>query len=608
MRRYMRKNISKIFFLLLVFSISQVSAYREDGKIGLLTVSESLNGTVQRGGVADLYLNIKPGSGRIYIDSFPLSRLDTQITMRFASELACDFLQIDCSNLDFFYTIRADSSIVGGPSAGAAATVLTIGMLDNQDIDDKTIMTGTINSGYLIGPVAGISEKTFAAQKFGYEKALIPKWDVLNESFEDNRSLKIIPVSRIEEALYEFTGKNYSREYSKVYPSDDYKNVMKKITIDLCSKYGGFIDSKIFMPNISDISPITPYNSFSNSSPNFSTNSSFVDKDYFALALEAINNESYYSAASYCFGGNVQISRIRYENLSNNKLKQEYAKLLGELSIQDSLLKRQEISTITDLETYMIVKERIEDAREILREEDPDNLSGRNIAYAKERLDTAISWSKFFSVNGREFSKNEDVLETACNKKISETEERINYLQVYYPRDVDRKVLNKAYSYSDSGEYALCIFTAAKAKADVDVILGALFLDNDDVDELLEEKLDAALIVINRQQETGLFPILGYSYYEYANSLKNEEPYSALLYAEYALEMSNLDMYIGIQRQKISTPINIDSQQIVLFVLGFASGALFVVFLILGYVWINSHYTNKRKPVKNSKNRTSRNR
>jgi uncharacterized protein len=579
----MRKLLFTLFFVLLVVSINQVYAYKETGKIGLLTVSETSNSSVHKGGVADLHLTIKPGSGRIYIDSFPLSRLDTQITMRFASELACDFLQLDCSDLDFFYTIRADSSIVGGPSAGAAATVLTVAMLDDQEINEKTIMTGTINSGYLIGPVAGISEKTFAAERKGYEKALIPKWDALNESFEENRSIIIIPVSRIEDALYEFTGKNYSKTYPQVVPSNDYKNIMKTITIDLCSKYGGFEGSTIILPNISNVSD----------------NSS---KDYFGLALLEINNEKYYSAASYCFGGNVQISKGIFENLSNVKLKKEYAALLGKLSIQEDVLKGEDVSTINDLETYMIVKERLDDAKEILREEDLENISGRNIAYASERIDTANSWSKFFIINSLEFDKNQNVLANACTKKISETEERINYLQIYYPRDIDRSELNRAYSYSDSEEYALCIFTAAKAKADVDVILGALFLNDKDVDELLDEKLAAASMVISRQQEAGLFPILGYSYYEYSNSLRTEEPYSALLYAEYALELSNLDMYIGLQKQKIAKPFKLDSQHIALFVIGFASGALLVVFFVLGY----SRIVVKKESVKSSRKNISK--
>ena len=40
-----------------------------------------------------------------------------------------------------------------------------------------------------------------------------------------------------------------------------------------------------------------------------------------------------------------------------------------------------------------------------------------------------------------------------------------------------------------------------------------------------------------------IFPVLGYSYYEYADSLKESDKYSTLLYLEYALELSNLDMY-----------------------------------------------------------------
>ena len=40
----------------------------------------------------------------------------------------------------------------------------------------------------------------------------------------------------------------------------------------------------------------------------------------------------------------------------------------------------------------------------------------------------------------------------------------------------------------------------------------------------------------------GAFPILGYSYYQYASSLR-DDPGIDLVYSEYALELSNLDMY-----------------------------------------------------------------
>ncbi|MEM4637665.1 MAG: S16 family serine protease [Candidatus Woesearchaeota archaeon] len=560
----LKKRMILFMFLFMLLSIFTdfVFAYKEKGTIGLLTVSETQNGT--KGGVASLSLNIKPGYGRIYIDSFPMSRLDTQITMRFASELACDFLNIDCSNLDFFYTINADSSIVGGPSAGAAATVLTIAMLDNQEIDSKTIMTGTINSGYLIGPVAGISQKTLAAEKYGYKKALIPKWESFNETYELNdTSLEIIKVSNIYEALYVFTGKNYSSEKKEPIPKSSYVETMKSITINICSKYGSFRNNQLLMPDISYMD-----------SENISLNDS--KKDYFKFALELINEEKYYSAASQCFGGNVYISKNYFKNISNEILKKEYATLLGEIALQEEILNKRKIRTISDLETYMIVKERLEDAKDSLKKQNPDNISSDVIAYVKERVSTAVYWSNFFDSEGKFVNLNNETLKIACNKKISEVEERLNYLGFYNLKSVDRSGLNKAYDYYYEDEYALCIFAASKAKAEVDVILSALFLEENSLDEFLDEKLDAASMMISGQIDSGVFPILGYSYYEYANSLKEKDPYSAMLYAEYALEMSNLDMYLGVKKQKIY--INNFSIQ---FIFGFVLGVLFVLLIFL---------------------------
>ena len=46
-----------------------------------------------------------------------------------------------------------------------------------------------------------------------------------------------------------------------------------------------------------------------------------------------------------------------------------------------------------------------------------------------------------------------------------------------------------------------------------------------------------------KAQAQGIFPLIGYSYFEYANALRTEDPYSALLFAEYANELSGLDVY-----------------------------------------------------------------
>src|SRR3989344_5017163 len=102
----MKKASLVIFlFLLLVYTASAKS-----GSMKLLAVSGEDDSGV--GSTADLYLEIKEGTGRVFIDSFPLSKIDTQISTRFAKEVACNFLEADCSHYDFFYTIRANSAIV----------------------------------------------------------------------------------------------------------------------------------------------------------------------------------------------------------------------------------------------------------------------------------------------------------------------------------------------------------------------------------------------------------------------------------------------------------------------------------------------------------------
>lgn len=598
------KRLSLILLFIIILTVVDVSAYKSSGKIGLLTVSESANGTLQKGGTADLYLAIKPGTGRIFIDSFPLSKLDTQITMRFASEMACDFLNMDCSGYDFFYTIRAGSAIVGGPSAGAAATVLTTAMLDNQNLDENIIMTGTINSGYLIGPVAGISAKTLAAQNKGYRKVLLPKWDLLNETIDRNVTIPIVLVSDLEDALFEFTGKNYSRSYADMHISNDYNQLMQEVTAKLCTKYGSFVGGVILMPNLSQIIPgydsvLEDYNftlSGNNDTDNFSINYNLSNasksRDYFQLALSAIENKQYYSAASFCFGGNVRITRELMKDYDSKRLKTEYAKLLGDIGVFEEYLdkKSQNLSSISELETYMVVKERLDDSKNILRDQDPDNISSRDLAYAIERFETAKVWTKFFELPGKTFVLDKNVLSIACSKKIEETEERINYLQAYYPRIVDRKDLSLAYDYQDSEEYALCIFTASKAKADVDVVLGALFVPEASVGDLLDEKLRAAEKAIVHQEASDIFPILGYSYYEYSKTLRDTDVYSALIYAEYGLELSNLDMYFPIKNNSLFHWSNLYNAPFAIFFLGFSVGILFVVFL--GFI---IHITNKNK-------------
>jgi len=561
-----------ILFIALLSSISFSYAYTSpynSGHISLLTVSESANNTEQ-GGIADLYLEVKPGSGRIFIDSFPLSKLDTQITIRYATEIACDLLDKDCSGYDFFYTITANSAVVGGPSASAATTVLTVAILDNQKLRNDTIMTGTINSGNLVGPVAGVPAKAQAAQLYGFKRVLIPKWDAVNNTPNKNLSIEVIPISTLETALYYFTGKNYSTDAPTegAINSVEYDTIMRQVTIDLCTKYGKMNGNEMILPNLTS----------------YGFNMTNSTQDNFQLALNALKSNSYYSAASFCFGGNVKVGNTLIENLSNDKLKVLYAQLLGNVSQFKLELDKnsKSLSTISELETYMIVAERISDTKNILSSINPENISTYQLAYAIERFDTAVVWSRFSKLPGQKFVMDDNLLRVVCSKKLSEAEERLNYLELYYPNSDIRNDLNTAYDYSSSQDYALCIFTASKVKADSDVVLSAIFVSENDTSRLFDEKIAAARRIIIKQGKADIFPILGYSYYEYANTLKDTDTYSALLYAEYSLDLSNLDMYFK-KRDALNLPSvsNVDSTHLYIFILGLSAGIFISVLALL---------------------------
>ena len=97
--------------------------------------------------------------------------------------------------------------------------------------------------------------------------------------------------------------------------------------------------------------------------------------------------------------------------------------------------------------------------------------------------------------------------------------------------------------------------------------------------------------IIAREQSKGVFPIAGYSYYEYAQSLKEDNIYSALLYAQYALELSKLDVYFE-EKETFSLP-QLHSEFIYL-IIGLVAGGL------IGY-----GLQTKKKAIKKVKKKAS---
>lgn len=129
----------------------------------------------ENGVITMMTVQVVPGSGRILtnIDKL-LFWVDTQNSIRKATVVAENVTGLDISNYDIIYTIQANASIIGGPSAGAAITLATIAALQNKSIDDSVMITGSINHDGTIGPVGGIFEKAVVSKEVGAVTMLVP--------------------------------------------------------------------------------------------------------------------------------------------------------------------------------------------------------------------------------------------------------------------------------------------------------------------------------------------------------------------------------------------------------------------------------------------------
>lgn len=129
----------------------------------------------EKGVTTLLTVQAVPGSGRILTDIDKLLFwTDTQNSIRRATTVAENVTGINLTGYDIIYTIQANASVIGGPSAGAALTMATIAALEDKSINESVMITGSINHDGTIGPVGSIFEKAVAAKQRGAKLFLVP--------------------------------------------------------------------------------------------------------------------------------------------------------------------------------------------------------------------------------------------------------------------------------------------------------------------------------------------------------------------------------------------------------------------------------------------------
>ncbi len=130
------------------------------------------NGT---GVAANLDVSIVPGSGLILLNlNRVLSKEETTNSIRMAALVASEITGIDFANIDIIYDIYANATVLEGPSAGAAMTIATIAALEDKQVNNKVMITGTINHDGTIGPAGRIKEKAISAKENGANAFYVP--------------------------------------------------------------------------------------------------------------------------------------------------------------------------------------------------------------------------------------------------------------------------------------------------------------------------------------------------------------------------------------------------------------------------------------------------
>ena len=543
-------------FCLAILLLATSSFAQEQYTLKLLAVQENADGSLSGSG-ADLYLELKEGTGRVFLDTFPVPKMDTQISTRFAKEIACHQYNLPCDRYDFIYTIKAQTNIIGGPSAGAAiAALTTIAVMDLEYDSETTAITGTINSGGIIGPVGGTKEKIEAASQLGLSKVLIAKGTVptsrsqnesSNETGEyfnltrygaENLSLQVIEVSDLDEVIFHLTGRDLNHKQVEIEENPEYTAIMADLRDLLCLRVEK-IETELYKEGIQ-------------------INESIVKRveEQKAKSDNATLQEDYYSAASYCFTASIAL-RSHYYNQKKPSLPLLWGRFLQleqDVASLEKNLSLQKIETIADLQTLIIVKERLDDVKEQISKfrELPADAGNKKeeaygiLSYSEERYFSAVAWTQFFSMSGKVLQLDQEHIRQSCVQKILEAEERQQYIALFIGDHNLGAITTKIFAAkeaSQKNEHELCLMKAIQAKGDANAVLSTLGLRQDELAPVLDSKITAVKRVLAENTAEGKFPILGYSYFQYANSLKEQDPVNALFYLEYALEMSDLSIY-----------------------------------------------------------------
>jgi uncharacterized protein len=136
------------------------------------------------GVMGNVLVEIVTGKDRVLMNTNPFLEPDTQYSAETAVKVAETVTGKSLDDKDVIVSFNITGQVLGGPSAGAAMTIATIGAIEGKEVKKDVAITGTIESTGKIGPIGGVLEKAEAAASNGVKLFLVPKGELYLTYYE----------------------------------------------------------------------------------------------------------------------------------------------------------------------------------------------------------------------------------------------------------------------------------------------------------------------------------------------------------------------------------------------------------------------------------------
>jgi uncharacterized protein len=509
------------------------------------------------------------GSGRVFVDTLPLTDVDMQGSARLAVKVASALVESDTSshldprNCDFFFVVRTDSPMIGGPSAGAIMTVAVVSLLENWTLDNTTVMTGMINPDGSIGPIGGIPYKIDAAHSVGATRFLIPKGQMtytetvtetttgdgwtqiitrpvtrnVSEYARTNYGMEVFEVEDINDALTYFTGRNFPvTESPNKITTEDYIAAMKPLATSLLTQAQESYQNASHLFNTTAIP-----NRYPNYYRNQVTDYLNTAQDRLLESAHWYNDTVYYSSTSKSFQSLINSHFVTYTCQYFSTNAEDQAAFVQSLMDQVSryfmnmstLAKNATIHGMVTLQCVGAAQQRITEAASYLSDA---NTSYHNndyltalykIAYAQQRSQSVQWWLNISTPFNDSGELNETLIDSLAEEYLVDAQQAIVYSGIIIDEmgqtssslEDAKTLLETARNENEKGYSAAALFGAFESLVKANL---ALELVDGVTAEKVERARERASASITESRNLGIEPVLAVSYYEYGQSLANE--------------------------------------------------------------------------------------